>query len=91
MNSILTDGRKQYDPLDVLLLSFTVNERGEVSLAQRRLRISSNLCLTEVRYDAETIRFSFDNNRYLEISICWPEGKPQQMDQICWGYQGLTV
>lgn len=87
MNSILSDWCKQYDPLRALPLSFTMNERGEVFLSQRRLLLSPNLVLTEARYDAEYIRFSFNNNRYLEISIHWPEDAPQRLEGILWGYE----
>ena len=90
MNRVLEDWCIQFDPLHCLSLSFTEGDRGEVYLGQQQVFLFPNLTLQEALYDIDTIRFTFDHNRFLEITISWPEDLPQQVDQIRWGYHNTT-
>ena len=75
MNAVLADWRVQFDPLSETNLAFRLTDRGEVFLNQYRLTRLPGLILVQAAIHADTIVFSFDANRFLEISLHWPEEK----------------
>lgn len=86
MNAVLADWRVQFDPLSETNLAFRLTDRGEVFLNQYRLTRLPGLILVQAAIHADTIVFSFDANRFLEISLHWPEKKTPYIDKITWGY-----
>ena len=86
LNDILSDWCKMFDPLHTVPLTLSQNDRGEAFLLGKQVFLFPDAVLENVLFDAETIRFSFDLDRFFMIKIDWPEEEPPVVGSVFWGY-----
>ena len=86
LNDILSDWCKMFDPLHAVPLTLSQNVKGEVFLIGKQVFLFPDAVLEKALFDAETIRFSFDFDRFFVIKICWPEEESPAISGVFFGY-----